>query len=87
MKIINPNNTGCELLIINDLEMLKLPTSAKELKAKVCEQFSEGYDTEFGYIIPGHEKEGKQANINTDEELAAMCEKTKKSKRVILWLV
>lgn len=47
-KSINPNNA--------DLEVPKRPTSADEFKAKVCEQFSqyvEGYDTEFGYIIPG----------------------------------
>ena len=88
LKIINPNNAGGEL-IINDLEIPKLPTSAEEFKAKVCEQFSkyiEGYDTEFGYIVPGHGKKGKQANIDTDEELEAMCEKTKKSKRIVLWL-
>ena len=77
LKIINPNNTGGEL-IINDLKMPKQPiSSAEELKAKMCEQFSkfiEGYDTEFGYIIPGHGKKGKQASVDTDEELAAMYE-------------
>ena len=26
----------------------------------------------------------KEANIDSDEELAAMCEKTKKSKRIVL---
>ena len=89
LKTINPNNTGGEL-IINDLEMPKEPTSsAEELKAKMCEQFSkyiEGYDTEFGYIIPGHGKKGKQASVSNDEELAAMYEKTKKSKLITLWL-
>jgi hypothetical protein len=87
MKIINPNNGG--ELFIDDLEMPKQTTSAEGLKVKVCEQFSkyiEGYDTEFGYIVPGHGKNGKQANIDTDEELAATYEKTKKSKQVILWL-
>ena len=87
-KIINPNNAGGEL-IINDLEVPKRPTSADEFKAKVCEQFSqyvEGYDTEFGYIIPGHGKKGKQASVETDEDLASMYEKTKKSKSVVLWL-
>ena len=88
LKIVNPNNTGGEL-IINDLEVPGQPTSVKELKTKLCEQFSkytEGYDTQFGYIVPGHGMKGKQETISTDEELATMYEKYKKRKRILFWL-
>ena len=88
LKIINPNNTGGEL-IINDLEMPEQPTSAEELKAKVCEQFSkytEGYDTQFGYILPGHGMRGKQETVDTDEELPTMYERFQKRKHFLLWL-
>ena len=88
LKIVNPNNTGGEL-IVNDLEMPEQATSVEELKAKVCELFSkytEGYDTQFGYIVPGHGMKGKQEKIDTDEELAAMYKKYQKRKRILLWL-
>lgn len=55
----------------------------------MCERFSKymkGYNTEFGYIIPGHGKKGKQVSVSNDEELMAMYEKTNKSKHVIFWL-
>ena len=57
-----------------------------DLKAKLCDQFSEyteGCETQFGYVLPGH---GKQEKITTDEQLAVMYEKHKKKKRILLWL-
>ena len=66
LKIVNPNNTGGEL-IVNDLGMPEQATSVEELKAKVCELFSkytEGYDTQFRYIVPGHGMKGKQEKID-----------------------
>ena len=49
-------------------------------------KYTGGYDTQFGYIIPGHGIKGKQEKIDTDEELVAMYEKHQKRKRILLWL-
>jgi len=84
LKIINPNNTGGEE-IIKDLEMLKY-TSVEALKTQLSEKFAEGYETQFGYITPGHGMKGKQEKVTTDEQLAAMYENHKKRKRILLWL-
>ena len=64
-------------------------TSVDDLKTKLCEQFSEyteGCETQFGYVVPGHGMKGKQEKISTDEQLAVMYEKHKKKKRILLWL-
>ena len=68
LKIINPNNTGGEE-IIKDLEMLRY-TSAEALKTQLSEKFAEGYETQFGYITPGHGMKGKQEKVTTEEEEA-----------------
>ena len=39
VKIVNPNNTGGEV-IIKDLEIQERPTSVEALKTKLCELFS-----------------------------------------------
>ena len=88
LKIINPNNKGGEVLI-NDVDMKEAFTSADILKSKLCDTFSEyteGYDTLFGYITPGHGMKGKQEKITTDVELSEMYKVHKKKKRVMLWL-
>ena len=68
LKIINPNNIGGEE-IIKDLEMLRY-TSAEALKTQLSEKFAEGYETQFGYITPGHGMKGKQEKVTTEEEEA-----------------
>ena len=43
--------------------------SVDDLKTKLCEQFSEyteGCETQFGYVVPGHGMKGKQEKISTD---------------------
>ena len=88
LKIVNPNNAGGEV-IISDLEVPGQPTSVDELKNEVCKQVSkyiEGYDTQFGYITPGHGMKGKQEKLDTDAELAALYSKHQKRKRILLWL-
>ena len=81
LKIINPNNIGGEE-IIKDLEMLKY-TSVEALKTQLSEKFAEGYETQFGYITPGHGMKGKQEKVTTDEQLAAMYENHKKRKHIL----
>ena len=56
------------------------------LKTQLSEKFAEGYETQFGYITPGHGMKGKQEKVTTDEQLAAMYENHKKRKRILLWL-
>ena len=88
LKIINPNNTGGEL-IINDLPTKVVYSSVDSFKAKLCEvsqQYTEGYDTVFGFIAPGHGFKGKQEKITTDAELADMYRIHKTKKRIMLWL-
>ena len=64
LKIINPSNIGGEE-IIKDLEMLRY-TSVEALKTQLSEKFAEGYETQFGYITPGHGEE----KVTTEEEEA-----------------
>ena len=88
LKIINPKNKGGEVLV-NDIDMKEVFTSVDALKSKLCHTFSEyteGYDTLFGYIPPGHGMKGKQEKITTDIELSDMYETHKKKKRIMLWL-
>ena len=85
LKIINPNNAGGEE-IINDLEMDRY-TSVDDFKTQLCEQFSEyteGCETQFVNVVPGHGMKGKQEKISTDEHLAVMYEKHKKKKPILL---
>ena len=52
MGVANPNNAGGQE-IIKDLEMDRY-TSVDDLKAKLCDQFSEyteGCETQFGYVL------------------------------------
>ena len=75
-------------VVIDNLELDKC-TSVEALKTKLCEQFleyTEGCDTQFGYISPGHGMKGKQEKVDTDEVLAAMYDKHKERKHIFLWL-
>ena len=45
-------------------------TSAEALKTQLSEKFAEGYETQFGYITPGHGMKGKQEKVTTEEEEA-----------------
>lgn len=88
MKIINPNNAGGEV-IIDNLKLQGSYTSVEGLKHKFLELFTkytEDYDTQFGYIAPGHGMKGKQETISSSEELASMYEFHKKKKRIMFWL-
>ena len=87
LKIINPNNTGGEE-VIKDIE-IERHTSVEKLKTQLSDQFSEyteGYETQFGYVTPGHGMKGKQEKVLTDEQLAVMYENHKRRKRILLWL-
>ena len=66
IKIINPNNCGGET-VIKKLELLRYQ-SVETLKIDLVNKFSqytEGHETEFGYIIPGHGMKGKQKKLDT----------------------
>ena len=89
-KIINPNNTGGEV-VIDKFELRKKSqyTSVDTLKAELCESFSDyvdGYDTNFGFIVPGHGMKGKQEKLDTNEELKNMYILHQKKKRISFWL-
>ncbi len=89
LKIINPNNKGGEVLVNHIDDIKEVFTSADALMSKLCDSFSEyteGYDTLFGYITPGHGFKGKQEQITTDIDLSDMYEAHKKRKRIMLWL-
>ena len=45
-------------------------TSAEALKTQLSEKFAEGYETQFGYITPGHGMKGTQEKVTTEEEEA-----------------
>ena len=60
LKIINPNNSGGHLVIENFT--LNHYVSVEELKKKLnnlYSQYTEGDETTFGYIAPGHGMKGK----------------------------
>ena len=69
--------------------MKEVYSSVDSFKAKLCEisqQYTEGYDTVFGFIAPGHGFKGKQEKVTTDAELAYMYKTHKTKKRIMLWL-
>lgn len=76
--------------MIDNLELQEeFYTSVETLKAELCQKFieyTEGYDTQFGFIIPGHGIKGKQEQLNKDKELETMYNIHQKKKRILFWL-
>lgn len=89
VKIINPNNAGGEVVVDNVQFQKHICVSVEVFKTELREKFIEyidGFETQFGFIIPGHGMKGKQEKIDTDKELEAMYNTHKKKKRINLWL-
>ncbi|MBA4719390.1 MAG: hypothetical protein HRO68_09965 [Nitrosopumilus sp.] len=59
------------------------------MKAELCQKFNvhtDGYETQFGFIFPGHGMKGKQEKLDTDEDLKNMYHTHQKKRQVSFWL-
>ena len=84
---INPANAGGEIVVEKlELQRKQRYTSVDDLKEELFHKFivhTEGYETQFGYIIPGH---GKKETIDTNEGLETMYTVHQSKKRIWFWL-
>lgn len=90
VKIINPGNAGGDLVVDKvELSEKGCYKSVEVLKAELCNKFkdyTEGLETLFGFIAPGHGMKGKQEKMDTDKELETMYSIHQKKRRINLWL-
>ena len=87
VKIINPSGKGGE-----EIKQFEAPqfSSIDQLEEALREQCSDFISSQlciqFGYIVPGHGRKGKQLSLTEVQDLSQMYEKYKKRKQVVLWL-
>ena len=88
MKVINPLGKGG--YEIHSLESHAVFVKVADLKQDIlssCEQYIEMYkELQFGYVVPGHGKKGKQLAVLSDEDLEEMYKKHKKKCEILLWI-
>ena len=88
VKVVNPlGKGGYEVL---SLESHAVYVEVADLKQDIlsgCEQYIEAdKDVQFGYVVPGHGKKGKQMVILLDSDLQEMYKRYEKKQEILLWM-
>lgn len=88
MKVINPlDKGGYEIHSMASHGVFVQVSDLKQTILSSCEQYiQEDIELQFGYILPGHGKKGKQVLISSNEDLQNMYESYKKKKQILLWV-
>ena len=88
MKVINPLGKGGNKIV--SLESHAVYVEVADLQQDIlsgCEQYIEAdKDVQFGFILLGHGKKGKQVPILLDSDLQEMYKRYKKKTEILLWL-
>ena len=87
VKVINPSGNGGEQMKHFGAPQFGSVDEFKENLQKHCNEFvTSEHNIQFGYIIPGHGKKGKQVNISENGDLSQMYERYKTRKQIVLWV-
>ena len=88
VKIINPNGmVGYELHPLDTHETFNHIQDMKEYILTSCQEYIEkDKEFHFGYIKPGHGKNGKQIELQSDDDVHEMYPRFKKVANILLWI-
>ena len=88
VKVINPNGMGgYELHTLDTHETFLHVQDMKESILSNCQEYIEkDKKLQFGYVVPGHGKKGKQLEITSDDDLRGMYPRHKKGTKILLWM-
>lgn len=85
MKVINPlDKGGYEVLAMESRLIFKKVADLKQAILSSFDQYLQ--ELQFGYVVPGHGKKGKQLEISTANDLDAMYEIYQKKPEILLWM-
>ena len=86
MKVVNPLRKGGYKVL--SLESHAVHVEVADLKQDIlsgCQQYIEAdKDVQFGYVVPGHGKKGKQMIIWLDSDLQGMYKRYEKKQEILL---
>lgn len=88
MKVINPlDKGGFEIHSMKSHDVFVELSDLKQTILSSCEQYiQEDKELQFGYIVPGHGKKGKQLVISSSEDLQGMYKCYNKRGEILLWM-
>ena len=88
VKVISPGGKGgYEIRALESHSVFVEVSKLKESLLCSCKQYIEvGKELQFGYIVPGHGKKGKQLEVTSNKDLLEMYERYKKRHEIMLWM-
>ena len=88
VKVINPGGKGgYERHALESHSVFIEISKLKESLLSSCKHYIEkGKELQFGYIVPGHGKKGKQLEVTSNKDLQEMYQRYKKKREIMLWI-